>query len=81
MTQLVKHAPPQQLQLRETPKHSVNIASRFAIYNEDIVGWCTVCQLCHTVSLDMHLRLDTKADIIKHLTAVELIICVTERCL
>jgi hypothetical protein len=30
MTQLVKHAPPRQLLLRETRKDSVNLASRFA---------------------------------------------------
>jgi hypothetical protein len=51
MTELVKHAPPQQLLLRETPKDSVNISSGFAIYDEDFSGWRTFYQLCHNAAV------------------------------
>jgi hypothetical protein len=44
MTQLVKHAPRQQLLLRETPKCSVNISSGFATYGKGVFGWHTFYQ-------------------------------------
>jgi hypothetical protein len=41
VTQLVKHAPPQQLPLRETPKDSVILSLLFAIYGKDVIAWRT----------------------------------------
>jgi hypothetical protein len=45
MTQLVKHASPQQLRLRETPKESVYFSSGFALYDKDSIGWRTFYQV------------------------------------
>jgi hypothetical protein len=46
---VVKHAPPQQLLLREIPKDSVYLSSGFAIYDEDVIGWRMLYKLCHVV--------------------------------
>jgi hypothetical protein len=48
-THLVKNAQPHQLLLRATPEYSVNISSRFAIYDKDVIRLRTFHQLCHII--------------------------------
>jgi hypothetical protein len=48
-TQSVKHAPPQQLVLRETPKGSVHISSAFEIYDKYLIGWPTFYHVYHII--------------------------------
>jgi hypothetical protein len=55
MSLLVKHAPPQQRLLHKTPKDSVNISSRFTIYDKYVVRWRTVYQSSHNKCLK-HVR-------------------------
>jgi hypothetical protein len=49
MTVGKKHASPQQLLLRETPKGSAHVSSGFSIYDTDIVEWRTFYQSCYIV--------------------------------
>jgi hypothetical protein len=44
LTQMVKHAPPQQL-LRETPIYYVTLSSGFLIYDKDVLGGARFNQL------------------------------------
>jgi hypothetical protein len=66
MTQMVKHAPPLQFFLRETPKYSVNISSRFSNYYKNILSGgarltnCFILRINAVISNSSSARLDIR---------------------